>query len=189
MILRELVLKNRSYRRFFQDERIALEKLTSWIDLGRLSASGMNIQPLKYKIIIDSTTCDAVFENLAWAGYLKDWNGPEPGERPSAYVIVLGDTTIRPAFGIDPGIAIQSILLAAVEAGYGGCIIGSVQREKLAETVAIPETLQILYVLALGKPKELVQLEEIKEFSIQYYRDDQMIHHVPKRKLEDIIIK
>ena len=102
---------------------------------------------------------------------------------------MLGDTSIRPTFGIDPGIAAQSILLAAVESGYGGCIIGSVQREKLSETLSIPAKLQILYVLALGKPKEQVILEEIKNNSIQYYRDDQMVHHVPKRSIKEIIIK
>jgi nitroreductase len=189
MNLRELVLKNRSYRRFFQDENISKEQLTAWIDLGRLSASGMNVQPLKYKLVNDPEICEKVFIHLAWAGYLKDWDGPEIGERPAAYIILLGDTSIRPAFGIDPGIAAQSILLGAVESGYGGCIIGSIQREKLTESLSIPENFQVLYVLALGKPKEEVVLEEMKDDSIQYFRDDQMVHHVPKRALKDIIIK
>lgn len=167
MNLRELVLKNRSYRRFFQDENISKAQLTSWVDLGRLSSSGMNVQPLKYKLINEPTTCEEVFKHLAWAGYIKDWDGPELGERPAAYIIMLGDTSIRPTFGVDPGIAAQSILLAAVESGYGGCIIGSVRREKLSETLSIPAKLQILYVLALGKPKEQVILEEIKNNSNQ----------------------
>ena len=189
MELRKLVIKNRSYRRFYQEEKISMEQISDWIDLARLSASGMNVQPLKYKLVTEPETCELVFKHLSWAGYLKDWDGPEPGERPSAYIIMLGDTTIRPVFGVDPGIAAQSILLGAVEAGFGGCIIGSVQKDKLAQALSIPSRFQILYVLALGKPKEVISLEAIKDGSIQYYRDDAMVHHVPKRSLKDIIIR
>lgn len=189
MELRELILKNRSYRRFYQEENISKEQLSAWVDLARLSASGMNLQPLKYKLINTADKCNLVFEHLSWAGYLKDWSGPENGERPSAYIVMLGDTSIRPVFGVDPGIAAQSILLGAVESGFGGCIIGSVQKEALAKSLAIPKKFQILYVLALGKPKEIIRLETIKDDSIQYYRDDAMVHHVPKRSLNEIILR
>jgi len=189
MELRELILKNRSYRRFYQEDSISKEQLLAWIDLARLSASGMNLQPLKYKLVNTTDKCSLVFEHLSWAGYLKDWDGPEDGEKPSAYIIIVGDTTIRPVFGVDPGIAAQSILLGAVEAGFGGCIIGSVQKEKLAQALKIPSRFQILFVLALGKPKEVVKLEELTDDSIKYYRDENMVHHVPKRSLKDILLK
>lgn len=189
MELRQLIIKNRSYRRFYQEDSVSKEQLLAWVDLARLSASGMNVQPLKYKLVTEPEVCELVFKHLSWAGYLKDWDGPEPGERPSAYIIMLGDTEIRPVFGVDPGIAAQSILLGAVETGFGGCIIGSVQKEKLAQALLIPPKFQILYVLAMGKPKELINLETVKDGSIQYYRDENKVHHVPKRSLTDIILK
>ncbi|PKO14753.1 MAG: nitroreductase [Chloroflexi bacterium HGW-Chloroflexi-10] len=184
----ELITKNRSYRRFYQEISISMETLRAWVNLARLSASGMNAQPLKYRLINDAQTCAQIFPMLAWAGYLKEWNGPIEGERPSAYILVLGDKNIRESFGIDHGIAMQSILLGAVEAGFGGCIIGSIQREKLSEAIKLPEQYQILNILALGKPKESVVLEELQGDDIRYYRDADDVHHVPKRGLDDLIV-
>ena len=189
MDLFELIKKNRSYRRFDESQRLTKEQLATWVDLARLSPSGMNLQPLKYKLIVDQETCDAVFPNLGWAGAIKDWDGPVPGERPAAYIIVLGDKNIRPSFGVDPGIVMQSILLGAVADGYGGCMLGSIKREALAKFFNLPVHLQIVNIIALGKPVEKVVLEEIeKDGDIKYYRDADAVHHVPKRKLVDILV-
>jgi len=186
----QLIEKNRSYRRFDQSQSISEAQLKNWVNLARLSPSGMNLQPLKYKLVFDKDVCASIFPYFAWAGYLKDWDGPQPGEQPTAYIIILGDTDLRSEFGIDPGIAAQSILLGAVEAGYGGCILGSVDRTRLAESLSIPDRYRILFVIALGKPAETVILDEMdKDGNIQYYRDAEDQHHVPKRKLKDILIK
>jgi nitroreductase len=131
-----------------------------------------------------------VFPHLAWAGYLKEWPGPVEGERPSAYVIILGDGQITPSFGCNHGIAAQSILLGAVEKGFGGCIIASVQREGLREALKISPRYEILLVLALGKPKETVVIDNVAPSGdIKYWRDSQSVHHVPKRSLDDIILE
>jgi nitroreductase len=130
-----------------------------------------------------------IFPHLAWAGYLKDWVGPAEGERPSAYIIVLGDTEIAKSYGIDPGIALQSILLGATERGLGGCIIASVQRESLRKDLRIPPRFEILYVLALGKPVEQVRIDAVgPDGDIKYWRDSEAVHHLPKRSLDDIIV-
>ena len=129
------------------------------------------------------------FSTLAWAGYLKDWPGPVEGERPSAYIIILGDKRIRQSFGVDPGIAAQSILLGATEKGLGGCIIASIKKEVLAEALKIPEELEILLALALGKPKERVVIDPVgPDGDIKYWREADGTHHVPKRPLDEIII-
>lgn len=189
MEIRELVLKNRSYRRFHQEETIGEDILKQLVDLARLSGSGANMQPLKFMLSTDPQKNESIFPNLAWAGYLKDWDGPEEGERPSAYIIILGDRSLRESFGCDHGIAAQSILLGAAEKGLGGCMIGSIKKNPLRETLSIPGQYEILLVLALGKPKEEVVIEEMKEDGdIKYWRDEQGIHHVPKRSLEEIII-
>ncbi len=130
-----------------------------------------------------------IFPTLSWAGYLRDWEGPIEGERPSAYIIILGDKHIRANFGVDHGIAAQSIMLGAVEAGLGGCMIASIDRRDLADIFNLPEHLEILLVLALGLPVEEIIIEDVKaDGKIEYYRDQQARHYVPKRKLEEIII-
>jgi len=189
MKLRELILKNRSYRRFYEDHEISLETLRELVDLARLSPSGGNLQPLKYKLSNDAETNKIIFPSLAWAGYLTDWPGPLEGERPSAYIIILEDSVIKKEVKNDQGIASQSILLGAAEVGLGGCIIGSIKKERLRETLEIPAHFEILLVIALGKPKETVLLEKIsQDGSIRYWRDESGVHHVPKRGLDDIIV-
>ena len=137
---------------------------------------------------IDESLNAKIFEQLSWAGYLTNWNGPEDGERPSAYIIMLNDTSISGNYFCNDGIAMQSILLGATEAGFGGCIIHSVNRNKLREILNLSEQFEILYVIALGKPKEIVVLEEVKEDDIKYWRDENQVHHVPKRPLDEIIL-
>lgn len=189
MLMEQLIRQNRSYRRFYQDYFIAQGNLKYFINLARLSASAKNAQPLKYIISNEESTNQKVFECLSWAGYLKDWDGPEPGERPSAYIIMLGDHQVSDNFYCDHGIAAQSILLGAVEKGFGGCIVASIDRQVLRENLNIEERYEILQVIALGKPKETVIIEDIeKDGDIRYWRDDKRIHHVPKRKLGDIIL-
>ena len=188
-MIRDLVLKNRTYRRFYESEAIDLETLRELVDLGRLSASGSNAQPLKYVLSCDPHKNALIFPNLGWAGHLPDWPGPPEGERPSAYIIILGDGDISRSVGCDQGIAAQSILLGATERGLGGCMIGSIRRQKIREALRIPDRYEIVLALALGKPKEHVVLEAVgPDGDVRYYRDARGFHHVPKRSLDEIIV-
>ena len=117
MMIDEVVRKTRSYRRFFEDHTIPMETLRSLVDLARLSGSAANRQPLKYMLSNEKEKNAIIFPKLAWAAYLKDWDGPGKGERPSAYIIVLGDKEISNSFGCDHGIATQNILLGATHMG------------------------------------------------------------------------
>ena len=189
MILKDLILKNRSYRRFHQDVPVTLDTLRALVDLARLSASGANLQPLKYVLSCDPATNARIFPHTRWAGYIKDWGGPQEGERPAAYVVILGDTDIAKNSGCDHGIAAQSIMLGATEQGLGGCMIGSIDRDGLRQTLNIPQRYEILLILALGQPKETVVIEDLgPDGSIKYYRDAQAVHHVPKRSLADLLV-
>jgi len=187
-MLKELVLKNRSYRRFYQNETISKAQLREWIDLARLGASGRNAQSLKYLTITDPDLCKQVFENLAWAGYLSDWTGPVEGEQPAAYVIMLNDERLSKNYFCDDGIAVQNLLLGAVEDGFGGCILRAFKEKNLRELLNISEDYSMIQVVALGKPKEQVVLDEMKDDDIKYWRDEKGVHHVPKRRLDDIVI-
>jgi nitroreductase len=188
-MIRDLVIKNRSYRRFDESFVIGRETLRELVDLARQTASGGNAQPLKYFLCCDRQTNAIIFENLAWAGYLTEWPGPTEGERPSAYILMLGDKEIKASYDYDNGIAAQTILLGAVDKGLGGCIIASVQRAKLRAILNIPERYEILLALALGKPIETVIIEPVPaDGDIKYWRDSQGGHHVPKRSLDEVII-
>jgi nitroreductase len=189
MNLKELVLKTRSYRRFDESCRIDYKTLENLVGLARLSASGANRQPLRYLIFYSVEDCARVYQSLVWAAYLKDWDGPEEGERPSGYIIILGDKSVAEGFGVDHGIAAQSIMLGATEAGLGGCMIASIRRDQLRAEFSIPDKFDILLVLALGKPVENVIIDKLKDGDVRYWRDQEMNHHVPKRDIKDLIIK
>jgi nitroreductase len=188
-MIADLVCRNRSYRRFYQEIPIECETLKELVGFTRYCASAANLQPLKYILSCDPEKNALIFKHLAWAAYLKDWEGPPEGERPSAYIIVLGDTTITKSFGCDYGIASQTILLGAIEKGLGGCMIRSVKRKELRRALSIAEHLEILLVIALGSPKETVVIETVGPGgNMRYWRDSQDVHHVPKRSVEEVIV-
>ncbi len=186
-MIRDLIRKNRSYRRFHQDFIIDSKTLLDLIDLARLTASGANKQPLRYKIVNQPNENAKVFSCLSWAGYLTDWPGPSEGEKPSAYIIILSDNRISQNPQFDVGLACQSVLMGAVEENLGGCLFGSIKKEKLRDLFKIPQEYDIMLVMALGKPKEKVVIVETDD-DIKYWRDETGLHYVPKRKLEDLII-
>jgi len=188
-MIRDLVVKNRSYRRFHDGVDIKLATLKELVDLARLSASAMNAQPLKYILSCDRQMNSLIFPHLVWATFLKTWPGPAEGERPSSYIVILGDTEISRFWDYDAGIAVQSILLGATENGLGGCMIANIRKEGLRSALNIPERHEILLVLALGKPREKVVLETVgSDGDTKYWRDSDDVHHVPKRPLDEVIV-
>jgi nitroreductase len=189
-MLEDLIRKNRSCRRFIQSRSLDKDTLNELVNLARLSASAANLQPLKYVLCCSPEKNAEIFPCLAWAAYIKDWPGPLEGERPSGYIVVLGDTAVTQDFGCDHGIASQSILLGAREKGLAGCMLGAVNRERLREVLNLSGQLKILLVLALGVPREEIVVEPLgADGSIRYWRDSRGVHHVPKRSLKDIIIE
>jgi nitroreductase len=189
-MIKNLIKKNRSYRRFHQNHRVDVETLRELVDLARLSGSAANLQPLRYILACDPQINEQIFACLGWAAYLKSWPGPKEGEQPPAYIIILSDIAKANDYvGYDCGIAGQSILLGAVEKGLAGCMLGSINRKKLKDILNIETEFKILLVIALGEPKEEVVIETVgHDNNIRYWRDDKEIHHVPKRKLSDVIV-
>lgn len=184
----EIVLKTRSYRRFDEADRIGRERLVELVDMARLSASATNRQSLKYLVYDSVDDCRSIFPATAWAGYLKEWPGPDPGERPSGYIILLRDLEIGDPFGIDHGIAAQTIMLGATTMGFGGCMIGSIKKDMLRQTLGIASRFEILLILALGRPAETIVLDDISDNDIKYWREADGTHHVPKRRLQEVLL-
>ncbi len=187
-MLKDLVLKTRSYRRFKQTP-IREGTLRLLVDLGRLAASGGNKQPLKFIISCDPETNARIFPCTLWAALIKDWSGPAQGERPTGYIIILHDLEVSRNEGLDHGIAAQNICLGAMERGLGACMIGSIKRDELRAELSIPERYRISLIVALGEPGETVVLEDLKPGGDSaYYRSADGVHHVPKRRLDDVLL-
>lgn len=179
--------ENRSYRRFDQSITIPNDHLVSMVEAARLSPSSRNMQPIKFYISNNVEHNQKIFSTLAWAGYLKEWDGPIEGERPSAYIVLLHDTQISSTYSCDNGIFAQSILLRAVELGWGGCMIASIKKSDLCQILELPSHLDPIMVIALGKPVEKIVIDEAEGNEIKYWREADGTHHVPKRALEELI--
>ena len=186
--IKHLANPTRSYRRFRQIYPVTPELMTQWVDNARVSASAGNKQPLRYRIVTDKEQCAQIFETLTWAAALPDWDGPEPGQRPTGYIIMATDseTFKGELWRFDAGIAAQTIMLSSTEEGFGGCIMLSFKRGELKKILSMPEDLEPVLVLALGRPIEDIRLVDAVQGDTTYYRDEQQVHYVPKRKLEDI---
>ena len=184
MGIRELLERNRSVRRFQGDRRIGEDELKGLVELARFCASGRNIQPLKDRIVCSPEECAAVFPHLKWAGYYSAWDGPEPSERPVAYLVQCLDTEIAMDCLCDDGLQLEAITLGATERGIGGCIIKAFNPAGVAEALGLPEGMKPRYVLALGYPAEevrLVPMDEDAPEGYKYYRDGD-VQCVPKRR-------
>jgi len=189
-MFRDLVIKNRTYRGFDENYRIDRETLIELIDLTRFTASSANLQPLKYFAAADKETVDKIQPLTKWAGALSHLNLPYPGTRPTAFIVICQDNAISASNGMlkDVGIAAQTITLGAAEMGLGCCMIGSFELAKLKETLALPENIEPKLVIALGKPAETIVLTEAKDGNVSYYRDENDVHYVPKRPLNEILL-
>lgn len=186
MELKELVKKNRSYRRFYGDQKISRETLIDLIDTARLTPSGANSQKTRYLVFSEEKENATIYPYLRWAGFYKDWDGPEPEERPTGYIVMLKPTGAN--VERDEGIKGQTILLLAAEQGLGGCFIGNIDREGLKSAISIPEGYETSLIIALGVPKEDVVIDEVTaDADLKYYRDG-MVQHVPKLSVEDVVL-
>ena len=190
--LRKLIIANRTVRRFREDKEVSAETLEKLVELTRYCPSGRNAQPLRYVIVSSEEEREKVYPLLKWAGYFTDWDGPEKGERPAAYLVQCLDTKFGKDCLCDDGLQLEAITLGMHTLGLGGCIIKAFNAPKLAEEICLETRYAPRYVLAIGYPAEEVEIEDMsgdEDADFKYYRTQDGIHHVPKRPLEELIIK
>ena len=186
----ELVKNTRSVRAFDPAVRLSHEELLKIVDCARLSPSSMNLQMLKLRLIETAEECRLIFPLTRWAGRIKDQQIPPEGHEPTSYILICADLSVSPAaesFQKDVGIVAEAMMLATGALGFGGCMIGSFQKEEMARTLALPDHLRPQLLLALGKPAEKIILTEAVNGEVGYYRKDGT-HFVPKRSLSDLMI-
>lgn len=187
--LKDLLIKNRSIRRFDSSKTISESTLRSLVELTRFCASGRNLQPLRYRLVTNPKECAVLFPALAWAGYYKDWDGPEENERPVAYLVQCIDTELAQDCLCDDGLQLEAITLGATALGISGCIIKAFNVSALIESLAIPPRFKPRYVLALGYPSEKAEIVNLKpDGDIKYYRDESDTQCVPKRSIATLLI-
>lgn len=183
----KLTEKARSYRRFQAEKAIPVELLWEMISAAGMAPCASNLQRLRFSIVTDENERKILFSGIGWAGYLTDWGGPEPAERPSAYIVIHAPEEEKFFTGIDVGIAASYIVLSASEAGIGSCMLLNFDREAV-KGIAPADGYTSELVIALGYPDEKILLEKDSE-NIRYWRDKNGVHHVPKLPLETIILK
>ena len=191
-MFKDLVTRSRSYRGYDSSRKISREELLSFIDCARLIPTGANRQPLRYYLAWEQEQLDLIQPLTRWAAALPERHLPDPDKRPTAFIVICVETEWMPnpaACQKDVGIAAQTILLAAADTGLGGLMIANFDAKKLSEALELPDHLVPQLVLALGKPTETIVLTEAEPGgSLNYYRDEQDIHYVPKRRLDDLLI-
>lgn len=183
----ELATKTRSYRRFQENKPIPAELLRDMITSAGVAPCASNLQRLRFSIITDEKEKDQLFSGIGWAGYITEWDGPEPGKRPAAYIVIHAPGEKKVFTGIDVGIAASYLVLSASDAGIGSCMLLNFDRITV-NNVAPSEGYSPELLIALGYPGETVLLEKDDE-KIRYWRDSKGIHHVPKLPLEKLILK
>lgn len=185
-MIADLVKAARTVRRFDESKPISRDELVQLVDMARQTPCGANRQTLRYRVVSDPAECETMFPHLAWAAALPDWSGPAAGERPTGYLIIASENE---SAGGDVGIAAQTIQLAAREMGYGACMMGAIQREKIKLAFKLPDELRVHLVMALGTPGETVVIEPMPaDGSTAYWRSEDGVHHVPKRSLDDVLL-
>ena len=191
-MLKDLIMRNRSYRGYDHSRKVTREELLDLIDIARLCPSSVNRQPLRFLPAWEEEMVNAIQKETRWAKGLPQLELPHPGKEPTAFIVICQDERIDQnlnRYQRDVGSTAQSMLLRAAEIGLGGCMIGNFNAGSVKETLSLPENIHPLLIVALGKPDEEIVITEVKEDgSTAYYRDEQDRHYVPKRKLEDIIL-
>jgi len=182
----EVVIRRRSIRRF-KDTPIPQQVLERCVNAARLAPSAANRQPLEHIIVDDAKLLPEVFSTLQWASYIRPKGEPPEGKRPKAYIVILVNSNVSITSSVyDVGLAMENMILVALEEDVGSCPFAAVDRDKLKKILNIPADYEIPLVLALGYPDES-PVEEPFEGSVKYWKDEKDILHVPKKKLEMVL--
>lgn len=192
MMLKDLLRKNRSYRGYDESVPVSHAMLEKWVEQMRYTPSSRNQQPLQFYLASEPEMVAKIQAETHWAALLPQITLPHEGKKPTAFVVICFNKELAPSvepYRVDVGILAQSLLLAAVEDGFGGCMIGNFSPAKLHEVLMLPEHINPVLVIALGKPDEEIVITEPVNGNIDYYRDENDVHYVPKRTWKDLIIK
>ncbi|RRD69323.1 MULTISPECIES: nitroreductase family protein [unclassified Desulfovibrio] len=188
MDFKALMEEARTCRRFVEEKPLSMADLEWLVECARLAPSARNAQSLRFALVGHGPACQKLFALTRWAAALKDWGGPHEGERPTGFIVILAPADAGQLVFYDVGIAAQSMQLAAASRGWGCCMIYSFDHKAVPELLRVPADMKAALVLGLGLAREKRVVAPLPaDGSVQYWRDAQGVHHVPKRPLEDLI--
>lgn len=184
--LEELLLKNRSQRGYLKDYVVKREELERIVGVCSKIPSARNQQVLRFRLVTRDTGAEKVLRNIKMGAALPELHLPFPGTEPEAFVVIMSTVEENRMVAVDLGMALQSMLLKAVEMGLNGLVIGAFNPAKIAEELDLPYN--PLMVLAIGKGIEKIELTTISpDESHAYYRENG-VHYVPKVAAKDLIV-
>ena len=183
-----LLHRNRSYRGYDPARKVTEEELIDLVRTTTLCASGMNRQPLRFRLVTEADA-DKVLPHITLGAALPEEHLPKPGTEPRAFIVICSAVPEDKVVDMDLGIAGQSMLLKAVEKGLGGIFILNFRKEAVREALQLP--LEPLAIIAIGKPAESIFLMPVDENEtapdLRYYRKDGN-HYVPKLTLAQLLV-
>ena len=182
MELSDVIASRRSIRKFKQED-ISTDIIRLLLDAARLAPSGSNLQPARfivaqspaakealgrctpYKFIVKAsvifvccadltaiTTRDRRVGELqkegAFEGVDMDMNDP------SAVSPIMDAEAVRAYLSMNVAIAIEHIVLKAVDLGLGSCWLGRFDRDKVKKFLALDESIYPVVLLPVGHPDQ-----------------------------------
>lgn len=185
----DAIMTRRTIRKFEQ-KKVDRKDLERLVDCARVAAYGANVQPLKFAIVDNEETLKKIYPSTKWAGALTD-GAPKENERPAAYIAVLGDKNIKSngVFEVEAGAAVTTMMLEAVEMGLGTCWLGAIQRDEIKKTLAVDESLDVVYLMAVGYPMQNSRMVEMQDGNVKYFESEDGTINVPKRSLEEVLVE
>lgn len=191
MELMELLKTRRTYRRFDQTKKIPDEAVDDIVRAQQYASCGNNRQPLHYIVVRDEVLVEEIFKITKWAASLPAKQGqPKDGEHPTMFIAVLEDNALKNAVtGVDAGLAISNMTLAAWSHGVGSCIIANVNKDELRKILDIGDEYTVNCVVAFGYPthKSIIKEADSGE-KLSYYINEDGDYVVPRKKIEDMVV-
>jgi nitroreductase len=137
-------IKDRRSIRSYKSEQIPKDKIEKLLEVARLAPSAANRQNWKF-IVVEN---DQTKKQLVTACNYQAFVGT------ASHVIVgIGDPTQK-WHQVDLAIALEHIVLEAVELGLGTCWIGAFDEAEVKRILKIPQDKKVVALLTMGVPAE-----------------------------------
>lgn len=135
--------------RAYDSRPVPKETIDKILESGRLAPSAMNYQPWHFVVVTDPKKREVLSEGR-YAKFLAE-----------SPVVIVGcaNTKKSPKWStVDVTIAMQQMVLAATAEGLGTCWIGSFSEDSVRTLLEVPEEYNIVAMLAVGYPREKLDL-------------------------------
>jgi nitroreductase len=161
-------LRKRKSVRAYVSDPVTDEILLTILEGARFAPSAGNIQPWHFIIVRDNETREKIAKGCRYGKFVS--------ESPVAIIACGNKQASSQWYAIDTAIALEHVVLGATALGLGTCWIGMFNEQAIRTTVNLPAYFEIIALLALGYPREKIDLWA------------KIIHMIrPRKRLDDIL--